>query len=441
MKLALVGVGSAGARLVDRLVALEGETGRNLSNGNVLVFDTAADGFADLEFVPESRRAVFGDTHPDIGPDGADGDPDLGVTVAREDVHELRRAFDDLEFTEVDGAVLIAGLAGGTGGGAGAVLLEELQTICEKPVYALGVLPAVDEPDRRALNAARALPSFVDLADNVVLFDNEAWRSTLEYVELGADEDADAAATADDTAADATADENADDQDGVGSQKATGGEGGEEATSLVDYDELNRVAASRLLSLFGAGELESMSIAENRADASDLARTLETGGVSTIGQAELELDPAGARVPWLPIPSWLPAGLRTWLAGDAAEAGPTDAAKVNRLVRRAADGNLTLPCEIDSADRALVVLSGPPDAVSRKGFESARHWLERETDTVEVLAGDEPRPRASSLTATVLLSNVTAVPRIDALQQRAVAAQDSLEDGDRETLEDGEFIW
>ncbi|AXR76544.1 tubulin/FtsZ family protein [Natrarchaeobaculum sulfurireducens] len=438
MKLALVGVGSAGGRIVDRLVTLEESTGRNLSNGNVLVFDTAEDGFADLEFVPESRRAVFGDTHPEIGPDGTDGDPDLGVEVAREDIHELRRAFDDLEFTEVDGALLVAGLAGGTGGGAGAVLLEELQTVCDEPVYALGVLPAADEPDRSALNAARAFPSFVDIADNVVLFDNENWRSTLEYVEPSVAADVDAARTESET--DTTVDENTADED-TDSEETSDAEDGEEAASVVNYVELNRAVATRILSLFGAGELESTSIAENRADASDLARTLETGGVSTIGRAELELDSPGTRVPWLPIPSWLPERLRSWLEGDAAEGGPTDAAKVKRLVRRAADGKLTLPCEIDSADRALVVLSGPPDAVSRKGFESARYWLERETDTVEVLAGDEPRPRASSLTATVLLSNVTAVPRIDALQQRAVVAQESLEDGDRETLEDGEFIW
>lgn len=90
---------------------------------------------------------------------------------------------------------------------------------------------------------------------------------------------------------------------------------------------------------------------------------------------------------------------------------------------------------------ALVVLSGPPDAVSRKGFESARYWLERETDTVEVLAGDEPRPRASTLTATVVLTNVTDVPRIDALQERAVAAQDSLVNDDHEATRDGEFVW
>ena len=78
------------------------------------------------------------------------------------------------------------------------------------------------------------------------------------------------------------------------------------------------------------------------------------------------------------------------------------------------------------AERALIVLSGPSAKLSRRGFESARHWLEEETDTVEVRAGDEPIPGSSELTATVALSNVTDVPRIDAIQDRAVAYQKQL---------------
>ena len=79
---------------------------------------------------------------------------------------------------------------------------------------------------------------------------------------------------------------------------------------------------------------------------------------------------------------------------------------------------MTLPCDISSADRALIQLSGPSNDLSRKGFESGRYWLEQETDTVEVLAGDEPHESSSKLTAAILLSNVTEVPRIDEMQEQ-----------------------
>jgi len=46
---------------------------------------------------------------------------------------------------------------------------------------------------------------------------------------------------------------------------------------------------------------------------------------------------------------------------------------------------------------------------------------------VEVLAGDDPREDADKLSVAVLLSNVTDVPRVDTLQERAVDAQDRIE--------------
>jgi cell division GTPase FtsZ len=97
--------------------------------------------------------------------------------------------------------------------------------------------------------------------------------------------------------------------------------------------------------------------------------------------------------------------------------------KIQSLVRQSLNSRLTLPCEVSSAERVLVVLSGPPDELSRRGFETARQWLEEETETVEVLAGDDPRTGSSTVSAIVLLSNVTDVPRIDAMQRQAVDHQ------------------
>ena len=56
------------------------------------------------------------------------------------------------------------------------------------------------------------------------------------------------------------------------------------------------------------------------------------------------------------------------------------------------ESTLTLPCVPMPADPVLVILSGPPDAISREGFETGCYLFEGETDNVEVLAGDEPIP-------------------------------------------------
>ena len=373
MNLAVVGVGDAGARLANQLLHAERRTGRNLCRGNVLVVNTEPPRFDVRDHVPDERRLLVGDVHREVDGRGTEGDPDLGAEVARDEHHDIIRAFDLIELHEVDGVLVVAGLGGGTGAGVGAVVLEELQQLCDEPVYALGVLPAEDEGPERALAASRALQSFVTEADNVIGFDNEAWPP-------GKGEDHEA------------------------------------------YRATNEALATRIVSLFAAGEFDSRAQPENRLDPSDIIRTLDCGGVSSIGYARTRV-PGTRRS----LGEWL--GDLTWKSfvpfmGNGSKAGPpaTDAVKINQLVREAAHSDLTLPCDIASAERALIMLSGPAPELSRKGFESGRYWLEQEADIVEVKAGDEPIAGARYISATVLFSNVTDVPRIEALKEQAAEA-------------------
>lgn len=377
MKLATIGVGSAGSRVVNRIIDAEHRTGRDLTHGNVLLINSRVPEFDATDHVPSDRQVLIGDVYQELDGNGVGEDVELAADVAREEQHEINRALDVIELHEVDGILLVGGLAGATGGGAGAVVLEQLQTICDDPVYAVGILPSVSEGEEAAMRASRSLQSYVEYAENVILFDNDAWGG--EEIERETDAE----------------------------------------TDLGSYQQPNQVLVERLVTLFGAGEFSNGVPSENRLDPSDVIRTLEIGGISSIGLASTEVQPASRIRRFLR--SW-----RKWLPGSA-EAGdgdersePTDAAKINQLVKRAARSQLTLPCSIQSADRALIVLSGPSHALSRRGFESGRYWLEGEADIVEVLAGDEPHEQSSMLTATVLFANVTDVPRIEAMHELAV---------------------
>jgi cell division GTPase FtsZ len=373
MKLALVGVGGAGSRIVDAIRGVEADGDRTLCYGNLLTVDisrTIGDGF---DHVPQERRVTIGDTHREVD-DGVGGDQDLAVEVARDDFPEIQRALDSITMGKLDGVLVAAGLGGGTGSGAGAVLVERLQELYDKPVYVLGVLPATDDGGRAALNAARSIRSIVPAADSTLLFDNDRW--------VGAG--------------------------------AESGDGADDDAVEDRYGRANRELADRVVTLFARGGLDPSSIGANTLDSSDVVRTLSPGGVASVGYAAIELEDDGGG-----ILSWL----RSLLPGDR-DAGEseerTDAGKIQSLVRQALNSQLTVPCEVSSAERVLVVLSGPPEKLSRRGFESARQLLETETGTVEVLAGDDPRPGSSTVAAVVLLSNVTEVPRIDSMQRRAV---------------------
>jgi len=362
MKLALVGVGGAGGRIVDRLRAREQAIGRQVSLGNALVFDTAAPA-GEFGALTVDQHVRVGDAHPAVGPDGVDGSLDLAISVTEEELPEIRRSLDVLDLHELEAILLIAGFGGATGAGMGSLLLDELQALFDLPVYAVGVLPSADDGDGAAVNASRALRTFVPTADNVILLDNEAWRRPDE---------------------------------------------GEP----VPYERVNDELATRIVSLFGTGERPNAKIPENAIDSSDIRRTFESGGISSIGYATLEIDhPTGRLQRWLRS-----------LFGNGADGAPVDPTRIKHLVRDAVESNLTLPCNIQSAERSLVVLSGPSSRLSRRGFELARHWLEQETDTVELLAGDEPHERISELTVSVLLSNVSDVQSIDELHARAAAA-------------------
>ncbi|SEL84455.1 tubulin/FtsZ family protein [Haloferax larsenii] len=406
VKLAVVGVGNAGCRLANQILETEQTTGRDLCTGNTLLINSTEPTFDTTAHVPEARRLTIGEVYWEADGADIDGDPDLAAEIAREEKNDIIRAFDHIEFHQVDGILVIAGLGRGTGGGAGAVVIDHLKAICDEPVYAVGVLPADSEGEQEALTAARSLQSFVSKADNVIAFDNDAWL----------DGDCPTGGAPDNRPEDDTVDDEA-----TPSRPESDGSG---------YAAVNAALAERLVALFAAGEFREPSADEYRMDPSDIIRALDTGGVSTIGYASFDLpQPSGIRswvrslsdrFAWIPEPSWVSA------TPHSDEDAPTDAAKINRLVREAARSKLTLPCEISSAERGLVVLSGPSKTLSRQGFEGGRYWLEKEADIVDVMAGDELNERATALTAVVLLSNVTDVDRIAEIQETAVEHQQSL---------------
>jgi cell division GTPase FtsZ len=368
MKLALVGIGGTGSRLVDTIRSIEAEGDRQLCYGNLMTVDISRTVGDEFDHVPQEQHVTIGDTHREVE-DGVDGDQDLAVEIARTDFPEIHRALDSITMRKLDGMLVVTSLGGGTGSGAGAVLVERLQEMYDKPVYVLGVLPGANDGGKAALNAARSLRSIVPAADSTLLFDNDRW--------VGADADAEADATE------------------------------------YPYEPANRELAARVLRLFARDDSDPSSIGANTLDSSDIIRTLSPGGVASVGYAATELEDGGGFLSWLR--SLLTGSRENETADDR-----TDAEKTQSLVRQSLNSQLTLPCEVSSAERVLVVLSGPPDELSRRGFESARQWLEEETETVEVLAGDDPRSDSSTVAAVVLLANVTEVPRIDAIQQQAV---------------------
>ena len=378
MKLAMIGFGQAGGKIVDKFIEYDKQTDSGIVRSAVAVNTADAD-LLGLKHVPEDNRVLIGQAR--VKGHGVGADNELGAEIAEEDIGEIQGAIDSIPVHEVDAFLIVAGLGGGTGSGGSPVLAKHLKRIYTEPVYGLGVLPGSDEGGIYTLNAARSFQTFVREVDNLLVFDNDAWRKTGESVESG-------------------------------------------------YEEINDEIVRRFGVLFGAGEVGvGDDVAESVVDSSEVINTLAGGGVSTVGYDAESVETGNS------------GGLLSRFkdGGDEEMASANTTNRITSLVRKAALGRLTLPCEIEGAERALLVVSGPSGHLNRKGIERGRKWLEEQTGSMEVRGGDYPIDEPN-VAAAVLLSGVHNVPRIKELQQVAIEAQENIDEIQEESEENLETL-
>jgi len=375
MKLALIGVGQAGGKVVDKFIEYDKQHGAEIVRGAVAVNTATAD-LRGLTHIPKDRRILVGQA--EVKGHGVGADNELGAEVIEGDLGEIQGALDMVPSHEVDAFLVVAGLGGGTGSGGAPVIAKYLKRIYTEPVYGLGILPGSDEGGIYTLNAARSLQTFVREVDNLLIFDNDAWRQTSESVTEG-------------------------------------------------FAAINEQIVRRFGLLFSAGEVQAGNdIAESVVDSSEIINTLSGGGISTLGYAESTVDEPKRQ------------GLLSRLSGGD-NGDPFDSAdttnRITSLVRKATLGRLTLPCEVDGTERALLVVAGAGPLLNRKGIERSRKWLEEQTGSMEVRGGDYPRKGSGVVATVVLLAGVTNVPRVKELQQVAIEAQQNMDEIDIESEE------
>ncbi|MFC4406697.1 tubulin/FtsZ family protein [Haloarchaeobius iranensis] len=365
MKLAMIGFGQAGGKIVDRFVDYDERTQSGIVRSAIAVNTAKAD-LMGLENIQNENRVLIGQSR--VKGHGVGADNELGAEIAEEDIDEVQGAIDSIPTHEIDAFLVVAGMGGGTGSGGAPVLAKHLKRIYTIPVYGLGVLPGSDEGGIYTLNAARSFQTFVREVDNLLVFDNDSWRQAGESVEGG-------------------------------------------------YEEINEEIVRRFGVLFGAGEVgQGDEVGESVVDSSEIINTLAGGGISTVGYATEEVE--------LSDDSGL---LSRFTGGDDEQVDTAHTTnRITSLVRKAALGRLTLPCEIEGAERALLVMAGPTEHLNRKGIERGRKWLEEQTGSMEVRGGDYPL-REPQVASCILLSGVNNVPRIKELQQVAIEAQDNIE--------------
>ncbi|HJJ31768.1 MAG TPA: tubulin/FtsZ family protein [Methanocorpusculum sp.] len=373
MRVFFIGFGQAGGKLVDMFLSQDRKTGANSFRG--IVINTARTDLMGVKNIPMEDRLLIGQTR--VKGHGVGTDNVTGAKVAADEIDTIISAIDRRGTHDVDAFVVCAGLGGGTGSGGAPVLCRHLKQIYREPVYALGIIPAPEEGRLYSLNAARSLSTLVNEADNVIVFDNSAWKNDGESVKSA-------------------------------------------------YERLNEEIVRRFGVLFRAGEVGKFGVGEMVVDSSEIINTLRGGGISSVGYAISEAIPKNS------YSSQKSGGLFSGLKKKDKSSEPhvditgdDKSAKIIGLVRRAMLGRLTLPCDYSTAERALVLVAGPPAELDRKGVEKSKNWVEENIAGVEVRGGDYPVD-SGYVAAVVLLASIANAPRIRELIELAKEAKEEV---------------
>ena len=186
-----------------------------------------------------------------------------------------------------------------------------------------------------------------------------------------------------------------------------GGESVKEA-----FADINEEIVRRFGILFGAGEANE--VGQMVVDAAEVINTLKGGGISTIGYASEEIESEGL--------------FKKLIGKKKAMENLDTVTRITSLVRRAVAGRLTIPCDVSTAERALIIAAGPPKELSRKGIEKSKVRIEELIRGKEVRGGDYPLVKGRHVSTIVLFSGVSDVPRIKELQAIAAEAQERIKE-------------
>ncbi len=380
MRVFFIGFGQAGGKLVDMFLAQDRKLGSTSFRG--IVINTARTDLMGIKNIPMEDRLLIGQTM--VKGHGVGTDNVTGAKVAADEIDTIISAIDRRGTHDIDAFIVCAGLGGGTGSGGSPVLCRHLKRIYREPVYAVGVIPAPEEGRLYSLNAARSLSTLVNEADNVIVFDNSAWKNDGESVKSA-------------------------------------------------YDRLNEEIVRRFGVLFRAGEVSKYGVGEMVVDSSEIINTLRGGGISSVGYAISEAIPVmkgGKPVAKKDSGGGLLSGILGKKERKAEPhvdiaSGEDKSAKIIGLVRRAMLGRLTLPCDYSTAERALVLVAGPPSELDRKGVEKSKSWVEENIAGVEVRGGDYPVD-SGYVAAVVLLATIGDAPRIRELMELAKEAKEEV---------------
>jgi cell division GTPase FtsZ len=380
MRILAIGLGGAGCRIVYSLYTTDRRSSKVVCV-QALAIDVNSDTFAQMVDLPDSAKLFFAPIDPDI-----QTEENKDIKTATIDIGEIVARFQNIEIGETDAIFVCCGL-GGSMVDVAPHIISALRASITEPIFGLVTLPCLAEGERHSAKAADDLDMLTPLLDGIILFDNETWykktkalRSTLSKKEKGWTEK-------------------------FGFRKSEP----EISPQIATYLLLNEGIVRRISLILRAGEFKAdggLDFAEVVLDSGEVLNTMKGMGYITIGYAV-------ERLPHNPL------GFLTSLrpTGFFADEHNKKASRIVDLAKQAIYHEISTPCDMTSAHKALVLIAGPSHELSLKGFMTVRKWIDRSIAGLETRSGDYPVMNTKNVAIIIMLSGLENIPRITELKE------------------------
>jgi cell division GTPase FtsZ len=370
MRILAIGLGGAGTRIVDLLYSHD--TKSRVGCVSAIAIDMDGNSLRQLSNIPDNARMHFPALDPEIH-------FDVNSTI---NVEELMTRIQNMDNFEIDSIMIFAGL-GGSVIDAIPQLTEELRKSYIEPIFGVCILPIRNEGIRRSSKAADDLERVKSVLDAVVLFDNETWHERLkaEYDQYSVAKDTSISSYRSKIFPDNPRDV---------------------------YAILNEKIARQIGLLLRAGEFSETGVeaADIVLDAGEVLNTLKGNGLVAIGYATESLHNS------------FKDRFNQWRSDTYfSETSHKRATRIVTLAKRAVYEEISVPCDLTSADKALVLIAGPSQELSMKGFQTVRKWIDRSISGLEMRSGDYPVMNTRFVGIIIALSGITNIPRITELNE------------------------
>ncbi|MDD1724486.1 MAG: hypothetical protein LUQ07_05090 [Methanospirillum sp.] len=371
MRLLILGLGTAGSKIADAIIK-PSETSSRCSSLNAIAVDNDPDVLERLVNINEEAKYYF--------PKDDIESPELLTT--RFTIDEVQAKLKSFDTGTHDAILLCAGLGGGLISLVPHLVALIRETMLE-PVFALVTIPTEEEGEERLVRSIKNLQMIRSLLDGVIVFDNQLWldkvRGELEENQF---------------------------QKGTSISDKFWIPGTPEKTGVEPFDLVNRHIARRIRLLINAGEIQK-GIPQTVLDSREVLNTIYGMSLITIGLAEEKL-PETNRIDF-------------FRKGEESRVGRQErAARIVKLAEKAVFRDISAYCDFSTARKALILLSGPEEELSMKGYMAVRKWIDESIDGYEMRSGDNPisSRHGGYVSVLIVFAGLREITRVQELSER-----------------------